>query len=432
MKHDTICQDLLVAAARKFPADGLRALRERALERFAATGLPDMSTEDWRYTNLQPAVELSNDWLANITEAAVPAEDAAFPTQEFERAIDARWLRFLNGRLAGIAATEAAESRIQVSALSADSGDGASILNIIDGISSFNAALMHDAVVIRVPAGMSGTRPIALMLANDASEATSVSASRVVFEVGRNASIDVIENHLSLAGTRSFANVVIEMKLEEGARVNLLRLQDCSDTQILAGKLIVTLGQDATFDYTSVDLGGALVRNDVTVSMPSPGAAVCAGGLYLASGSQHIDNHIRVDHRAGPSRSRCEFRGILHGRARCVFNSKAIVHAGADGTDAEQSNHNLLLSDHAEIDTKPELEIYADEVKCAHGATVGQLDKTAMFYLRSRGIDADSASRMLTRAFAASILAGLSVPAAADYLAGKVDRRLDTLVGGVT
>jgi Fe-S cluster assembly protein SufD len=432
MKHDAIRQDLLVAAARRFPPDGLRVLRERALKQFAATGLPDMSGEDWRYTNLQPAVELSNDWLAGIRTAAAPAEDVVLPTQECELAIEARWLRFLNGRMAGVLPTDAAESRIQVRTLSAESEDGASTLNIIDGISSFNAALMHDAVVIRVPAGLSGTRPIGLMLANDASKTTSVSASRIVLEVGRNASIDVIENHLSLSGAKSFANVVIEMNLEEGARVNLLRLQDCNQTQILTGKLIVTIGQHATFDYTSVDLGGALVRNDVAVNLPAPGAEVRASGLYLASGSQHIDNHIRVDHRVGPARSRCEFRGILHGRSRCVFNSKAIVHAGADGTDAEQSNHNLLLSDHAEIDTKPELEIYADEVKCAHGATVGQLDKTAIFYLRSRGIDEDSASRMLTRAFAASTLAGLSIPAAADYLAGKVERRLDTLVGDVT
>ena len=194
------------------------------------------------------------------------------------------------------------------------------------------------------------------------------------------------------------------------------------------GRRWVRIGQDAALRYTSIDLGGALVRNDVAVDLVAAGSDVVANGLYLASGSQHIDNHLRIDHRVGPARSRAAFRGILHGRSRCVFNSKAIVYKGADGTDAAQSNHNLLLSDKAEIDTKPELEIYADDVKCAHGATVGQLDEAALFYLRSRGIDADAASRMLTRAFAASVLGELAVAAAADYVAGRLDQRLDLLV----
>ena len=132
----------------------------------------------------------------------------------------------------------------------------------------------------------------------------------------------------------------------------------------------------------------------------------------------------------GPAVSREEYRGILNGRARCVFNGKAIVHDGADGTDAEQSNHNLLLSATAEIDTKPELEIYADDVKCAHGATVGQLDKSALFYLRSRGLDPDEATQLLTRAFAARILAASPVAATHEYIAKITDRRLDALIDG--
>jgi Fe-S cluster assembly protein SufD len=180
--------------------------------------------------------------------------------------------------------------------------------------------------------------------------------------------------------------------------------------------------------YSGLDIGGSLIRNNLTALIESKGAEFSAAGIYLATGTQHIDNHVRVDHKIGPARSQAEFRGILQGRSRCVFNSKAIVHKGADGTDAQQSNHNLLLSAHAEIDTKPELEIYADDVKCAHGATVGQLDKTALFYLRSRGIDKDAATGMLTRAFAASIVSKLSVAAAADYVSDLVNRRLDEMV----
>ncbi len=198
------------------------------------------------------------------------------------------------------------------------------------------------------------------------------------------------------------------------------------------GKLIAGLQQDAVLDYASFDFGGSLVRNDVAIDMMQPGAAAKLHGLYLAGAKQHIDNHTRVDHRVGPSVSREEYRGILNGRARCVFNGKAIVHKGADGTDAEQSNHNLLLSDTAEIDTKPELEIYADDVKCAHGATVGQLDKSALFYLRTRGLDQDEAARLLTRAFAARILTASPIEATHAYIARKTDRRLDALINGDT
>jgi Fe-S cluster assembly protein SufD len=155
-------------------------------------------------------------------------------------------------------------------------------------------------------------------------------------------------------------------------------------------------------------------------------------GLYLASGRQHIDNHTRVHHRVGPATSTEEYRGILSDRSRCVFNGKAIVHRGADGTDARQANHNLLLSDKAEIDTKPELEIYADDVKCSHGATVGQLDKTALFYLRSRGLDRDEAAQVLTRAFAATIIGKATVQAVRNHAETLIDRRLQTLGRGLS
>jgi Fe-S cluster assembly protein SufD len=155
---------------------------------------------------------------------------------------------------------------------------------------------------------------------------------------------------------------------------------------------------------------------------------VVFSGLYLAGDEQHIDNHTRVDHRKGPARSSQEYRGILSGRCRCVWNGKAIVHQGADGTDANQENHNLLLSENAEIDAKPELEIYADDVKCSHGTTVGQLDETALFYLRSRGMDKRQAVQMLTRAFAADLVGRVAVQAAKDTISALVENRLADLI----
>jgi len=180
------------------------------------------------------------------------------------------------------------------------------------------------------------------------------------------------------------------------------------------------------------DIGGGLIRNDVDIDISNPGAEVEFNGLYLAGDGQHIDNHTRVDHRAGPAKSSQEYRGILNGRCRCVWNGKAIVHQGADGTDATQANHNLLLSEHAEIDAKPELEIYADEVKCSHGTTVGQLDETALFYLRSRGLDKRQAIQILTHAFAADLVGRAPVAAAKARVTSLVERRLGDLIQAET
>ena len=178
----------------------------------------------------------------------------------------------------------------------------------------------------------------------------------------------------------------------------------------------------------SYDLGGGLVRNDVDIDLGEPGADAVFNGLYLAGDGQHIDNHTRVDHRVGPATSSQEYRGILNGHCRCVWNGKAIVHKGADGTNANQANHNLLLSDKAEIDAKPELEIYADDVKCSHGTTVGQLDETALFYLRTRGLDERQARTVLTRAFAADLVGRAPIDAAKELIASMVEARLTNLI----
>ena len=193
--------------------------------------------------------------------------------------------------------------------------------------------------------------------------------------------------------------------------------------------MLAQLRDGATLNFSSIDVGGKLIRNDVVVKIAGPDATANISGVYLADGRQHIDNHILVDHQVGPARSMQDYRGIIGGRARCVFNGKALVRAGADGTDAEQSNHNLLLSDKAEIDTKPELEIFADDVKCAHGTTVGQLDEKSIFYLRSRGLSLEQAKILLTRAFAGQILKQLPIEGVRNFVNQLIEEKLDRLTG---
>jgi Fe-S cluster assembly protein SufD len=188
------------------------------------------------------------------------------------------------------------------------------------------------------------------------------------------------------------------------------------------------LQRDTVFNHNAFDFGSAMARNDVEVDIAGPGASANLHGLYLATGKQHIDNHVKVVHGVGPAASSQNYRGILSGQSRCVFNGKAVVLAGADGTDANQSNHNLLLSERSEIDTKPELEIYADDVKCSHGTTVGQLDEAAIFYMRTRGLTEDDAKRALTRAFASGMLSALAIGECQDYISDAIDQRLDELI----
>jgi len=281
-------------------------------------------------------------------------------------------------------------------------------------------------VRVCVDEGARSLKPVGLLFIDDPSQ--RVSQTRVVIESGANSHLKIVECALSAGSEEQFTNSVTQVDLASGARLDYVRLQRRSNRHLGTNRLVSRLHRDSIFNFNSFDFGGAMTRNDVIASIVGAGASVNLHGLYLASGEQHIDNHTRIEHRVGPATSHEEYRGILNGRSRCVFNGQAIVFAGADGTDANQSNHNLLLSNRAEIDTKPELEIYADDVKCSHGATVGQLDESSLFYLRSRGLDPGEARRLLTQAFAAGILGSLAVDECRDYLAGALDQRLSTLI----
>jgi Fe-S cluster assembly protein SufD len=428
-----IAQELFEAAVENRPVDALTPVRKGALEIFARSGLPTTKDEDWKYTNLSAAIDLSNDVLASEIAPLRHANwtsGAKHIVDQVLEGIAANWIIIANGLAVHetIARSNTLESQgIRISKLSNGRSNEA-ILND-DPITSFNAALLQDGLHVSIRPTAYEVKPLGFLFIDDA-ENGRLSPARIIIQVEAEASIDIIESHVSIGSQAHFGNTVVQLTVSDSARVGYVRFQDRAETHLQVGRLIAELGKDAALDYASFDLGGALARNDIAVSIVQPGATLKLNGLYLAGGRQHIDNHTRVDHRVGPAVSREEYRGILNGKARGVFNGKAIVHAGADGTDAEQSNHNLLLSETAEIDTKPELEIYADDVKCAHGATVGQLDKSALFYLRSRGLDKQQATQLLTRAFAGRILTASPIESVHDYIGKRVDQALDALIEG--
>ena len=384
--------EALGAAVSALPDNGLAPARRAALERLRSQSLPGPRDEDWKYTDLEPAIATANSWLDDGARVTEPA------SREAPSAIDAHWLRIVNGRIDETSLTDLPDG---VSVLHLSSV--ASKLQPAGHLGDLNIALLHDGLRIAVSANVEVQKPIGFLVIDEASH-TSVSQVRIDIDVAPGGRVAFVEYQASRGAADHYSNSVVNVDVAPGAHVGFVRVQARQREHDQTSHMAVTLGKDSSFEHASFDIGGRLVRNDLAVDIAEAGADARFGGLYLIGDGQHIDNHTRVDHRTGPAISRQEYRGILDGRARGVWNGKAIVHGGADGTDAEQSNHNLLLSRRAEINAKPELEIYADDVKCSHGTTVGQLDETALYYLRTRGIDRREARQMLTRAFAQSTI----------------------------
>ena len=422
---------LLESAVGADQHDPLNPVRAQALQRFMQTGLPTTRDEDWRYTSLAGIAEVSGQWLTAATSNNVAGNHSPADLVAARASIDAHWIEFHNGRLTDDATDLLAalgESGVELRRL--DDSISTADLHLDDALASLNAALMTDPLQLRVPASAALTKPVGFLFSGEASATAMSGQNRLLIDVEEGATAEFLELQLSFGNERYFSNLVTEISLAERATVRYAKIQLCNERHSQLGQLRAELAAGSRFDHFSLDLGGQLVRNDVSLFLNGADAEADTTGLYLAGGRQHVDNHLLADHRVGPAVSRQIYRGIANGRARCVFNGKAMVREGADGTDATQSNHNLLLSDRAEINTKPELEIYADDVKCAHGATVGQLDERALFYLRTRGLDREQAAQVLTRAFVTRIVDKFPVAAAAAYVEGLVDQKLNILIGG--
>jgi Fe-S cluster assembly protein SufD len=243
---------------------------------------------------------------------------------------------------------------------------------------------------------------------------------RVVIDLGPDSTLQVVQHFIGTAECSGWTNVVTQISQAPRSELTLYRLQEQGPAHLHTELLTAELAEDAKIKLGYVDLGGKLVRNDVHVDLAKPGASCELFGVFIAAEGQHIDNHLRIDHSAPRTVSQEAFKGIIGDRGHGVFNGKVVVHRNAQKIDATQSSDNLLLSDRGEIDTKPELEIYADDVKCSHGATVGQLDEDQLFYLRSRGVDAETARGLLTFAFANDILKRIDMPELRERLARKV------------
>lgn len=413
----------------------LRRVREEALARVVESGVPSPRVERWKYTNLNALAQLEFE-AANEAGAPLPVAVPRFLADD----VAAHRMVFLNGAfrrelsdLAGLPAGASIESLADLlardpQALAAHFGDR----KTPDGLAALNTALMADGVVIRLARETRLERPLLLVfLGGDATRALAFHPRNlIVAEAG--ASATVIELHApassSLGETLYWSQPVTEIAVGRGASLRHYRCQQESLRAFHLAATTVRVEAEGSYDSFTLAAGGALARNEVTVTLDGPDASCRLDGGYLARGRQHIDTTTEIIHAQPRTTSREVFKGVLDDQGRAVFQGRIVVAKDAQKADGQQSCRTLLLSDRAEIDTKPELEIHADDVKCSHGATVGEMEPDALFYLRARGIGEAEARRMLIEAFLGEVLDGIAEAPVRDAFAGAVARWL----GGVT
>lgn len=384
--------------------------RQRALERFRTLGLPSPRDEHWKYTSLKPIEKRS-------FRTALPADGGTVDPELLEAArlqgLEALELVFVNGHFrSDLSRLDAAlPPDVSVTALSAlepGEAEGLAALAAQEqeqaAFAALNGALFTDGARVALAAGCRLERPIHLLFIAGAGPEPLARHPRIRIELGAAAQATVVESYFGAGDAAGLTNTLTEIDLQAGAALEHCKLQREGSKTFHIGDIRVRQARDSHLASHVIALGAQISRNDLRIRLEAEGAEAVLNGLYMAAGRQHVDNHTRVDHLQPHTRSEEYYKGVLDGRARGVFNGKVVVHAGADKTDARQANHNLLLDAGAEADTKPELEIYADDVKCSHGATVGQIDADALFYLRSRGVDAAAAQALLTYAFADDVI----------------------------
>ena len=296
---------------------------------------------------------------------------------------------------------------------------------LASGFVAANSALARDGVAICVPANTRLDRPIYIHYIHRGGAAHL----RCGVSIGHHAEVELIEHFTGDHAEVGLSNHVTTIRMDEGSRCTHYRLQMEAAKQMHVGRVEVVEQAHADYTLHAVELGGMVSRSDIVIDLANAAASCALNGLFVLTGRQHADHHTMVQHQAPHCRSRENYRTVLDGRAHGVFNGKIIVAEGAAKTDSAQSNANLLLSNNAEIDTKPELEIYHDDVKCAHGATVGQLDQDQLFYLKSRGISADEAKQMLTFAFADALLAEMGNATVRRFIEHNAFAKLPNLQG---
>jgi Fe-S cluster assembly protein SufD len=402
--------------------------RRAAIARFREVGFPTPRDEEWRFTPVGPVARTAFRFAPRSRPGAaeVEAMDLAEP--------GALRLVFVNGRLEeGLSRFPDPASRVVAGSLAValarpperlESALGRLADRAASPFTALNEALFQDGAFVHVPSETCLPVPLHLVfLATGGPEPVACHPRNVILlDSGSRATL--VETYADLSAGTVLTNAVTEVVLGANSHLERAKVQQHGDGALHVATTEVHLGRDSAFASLDVSLGARWARSDLNVSLLGEGGTCELDGLYVAGGRQHVDHHTRIDHAVPRCSSRELYKGVLDGHATAVFSGGILVREGAQKTDARQANHNLLLSEDAVVDTKPMLHIYADDVKCAHGATVGRLDDDALFYLRSRGIGREAARAMLVRAFASEVIRREATPALESRLERLLARRL--------
>ncbi len=422
-------QDAYLAAFTELKKDDfLRPVRESAFARFYELGFPTTHDEDWRFTNLAPIAQIA-------FQPAPPVSLDRHHLERFRIPGVGCVLVFVNGRYAP------ALSSLVVSPPGAKIGSLADALlndreRIEDHLARYadfsrdaflalNTAFLEDGAFVYVSKGVIVEEPIHILYVSTPGDAPAMVHPRNLIVAEEDSQLTVVEDYVSLGtGSPVFSNAVTELVAGQHTVVSHYLLEREDTQSFNVSTLRLQQDRSASVASHSVLFGGALVRNNVHPVLAGEGGDCLINGLFLGRGRQHLDNYMLVEHASPHCDSRQFYNGILDDQSRGVFHGRIIVHKGAQKTDAKQTNRNLLLSDGAQIDTKPQLEIYADDVKCTHGATIGQIEEEALFYMRSRGLAESEARALLLFAFASESLDRMKPGPVRDYLAALVPQYL--------
>ncbi len=414
MTHRYIEQfDDFIRGDARSASDWLTTRRRAAIEHFGALGFPTTKNEDWHFTSAAAITEREFTFVAARTGDVSKSdlEPFGFGGDGWHNVV------FVNGRyaphLSDLSRLDAgvkvlplpdapAELTRKIGTIVTDSDQHA--------FTALNTAFMPDGIVVHVPADVVLRKPVHVLFVSDANAAKTVMFPRNLIVLDRNARATVIESYVAIGDAAYFTNAVTEVSVADGATLEHYKIQREGRRAFHVGTIEATQGRDSHYISFSFATGASLSRTNIYTKLAGAGCGSTLNGLYMLDSEQHCDHQTRIEHVAPNCFSREVYKGVLDGRSHGVFNGKVYVHPEAQKTDGKQTNNTLLLSKEAQVDTKPQLEIFADDVKCTHGATVGKLDEMALFYMKSRGMDAETARRLLIYAFAADVLETIEQP----------------------
>jgi Fe-S cluster assembly protein SufD len=423
-QHDTLVSAF--EAGRRDAAFGpnwLGRAREAAFARFLERGFPTTRDEDWRFTNVAPIAKTA------FERAAAAAAPAALEGFRLNGAASAE-IVVANGRVVpsesalgalprGVTLKTGVSSLVPETWVQGPEGRALAPSPFVD----LNTAFFEDAVVIEIAPRAVVRAPVHIILFSDAGARPTIAAARIVVLAGEQAQASIVETWIGRGGV-SLTTAVTAITAGPGAVVDHIKLQAEGDEAFHMAGIFARLMRSATLRSHAITLGGRIARNDIVATLDGDGAECTLNGLYVAGGDSLVDTHTTIDHAKPHCPSHELYKGILAGRSRAVFNGKIIVRPDAQKTDAKQTNKALLLTDDAQVNTKPQLEIFADDVKCTHGAAIGQLDEEGMFYLTARGIAAVDARNMLIHAFAGEVLDRIAIQPVRERAMRLMERKL--------